>query len=88
MHRLPIIREAAGGTRTAYRCGPSEREGTAAGDEAVSDARDPDPRVLYRCCGCGLEFAPALPGAAPCPRCGSIGGHEAIGHAGGVPDGG
>ena len=50
---------------------------------AVSNTRDPTPRVLYRCCGCGFEFAPALPRAAPCPRCGSIGGHEEIGRAGG-----
>jgi hypothetical protein len=51
-------------------------------EECHDDTRA-GPRVRYRCCGCGFEFVPALPRAAPCPRCGSIGGHEAIGKAGG-----
>ncbi len=44
----------------------------------MSRSRGATPRVRYRCCACAFEFVPPTPGAAPCPRCQAVGGHEEI----------
>jgi uncharacterized OB-fold protein len=58
---------------------------TAAGRATERSTRDED-RIAYCCGACGKRFVPAEPGPAPCPRCQSVGDHDALGRIGGVAD--